>query len=854
MDKKIIRFLRLSFIAMVAVCIIIFAILTVFMSKRTRDSVNQISDIYMSEINGQIQQKFHAISDIRLSQVEGVIQRTPPDSMPKEDIFNELSISAEIRGFEWLGFYTADGRLETVYGKDIRVQDQSLNESLANNGEIITSGYDINNEKIFVFGKEVKYHMPDGKESIAILAAIPMANLEQVLFKNTDDTEVNTHLIDYNGEFIIRSGDAYRNSYFDRLQSIVKGQDGKTPEDYINELKEAMSKKEDYIATVSADGELRHIYCSSIADNSNWYLVTVMPHKLFGDVVTSLDNSRNTIVILSISGIILFFSIIFIVYFRFTRRQVDMLDKSRKEALHANMAKSEFLASMSHDIRTPMNAIVGMTEIAGKNIGDDMKIEDCLKKIKLSSKHLLGLINDVLDMSKIESGKLTLNIAPMSLRDTMDDIVNIIKPQVKTKKQTFDIYINDVIAEDVYCDNVRLNQVLLNLLSNALKFTKEEGRIDIFVWQKPSELGDEYIKTYFKVKDNGIGMTKDFQKKIFDSFSREESDKVQKITGTGLGMAITKSIVDIMKGTIEVESEPDKGSTFIISIDLKKADVKNEDMHLPEWHILVVDDDERLCLSAVSNLEELGVHAEWTTDGRKAVEMIEERNKRNEDYRIVLIDWKMPYMDGIETIKEIRRRVGKKIPVFLISAYDWNDVEQAIGPVDDIEGFISKPLFKSTLYQHLKHYINPGTAENALSIQKEAEGGEEVSFGGKHVLLAEDIDLNWEIAYEILSEFNMDLERAVNGKECVEIFEKSEPGYYSAILMDIRMPVMNGYDAAKAIRASGHADHALPIIAMTADAFSDDARHCLECGMDAHITKPIDIQECKRILSKFLKD
>ncbi len=852
MDKKIIRFLRLSFIAMVAVCIMIFGILSMFMSRRTRDSVNQISDIYMSEINSQIQQKFHVITDIRLGQVEGVIQRTPPEGMATKEVLNELKISAEIRGFEWLGFYNADGSLETIYGKNISVQDHLLNEDLKKNGDIITNGYNINNEKIFIFGKKAEYSMEDGRKSVAILAAIPMKSLEQVLFKNTDDTEVNTHLIDYNGEFIIRSGDAYRDSYFERLQSIVQGQDGKTPEDYINELKEAMSKKEDYIATISADGELRHIYCSSIADNSNWYLVTVMPHNLFGDVVASLDSSRNIIVILSIAGIILLFGIIFIVYFKFTRRQVDMLYKSRKEALHANMAKSEFLASMSHDIRTPMNAIVGMTEIAGKNIGDDMKVEDCLKKIKLSSKHLLGLINDVLDMSKIESGKLTLNITPISLRDTMDDIVNIIKPQVKTRRQTFDIYINNIIAEDVYCDGVRLNQVLLNLLSNALKFTKEEGRIDIFVWQEPSSLGDEYIKTHFKVKDNGIGMTKEFQAKIFESFVREETDQVQKITGTGLGMAITKSIVDIMKGTIEVESEPEKGSTFHVSIDLKKSAVKEEDMQLPGWHILVVDDDERLCLSAVSNLEELGADAEWTTNGKKAVEMIEERNKRNENYRIVLIDWKMPYMDGIETIKEIRRRVGKKIPVFLISAYDWNDVEQALGPVDDIEGFISKPLFKSTLYQHLKHYANPG-AEDALSGQDEAEDGE-VSFGGKNVLLAEDIDLNWEIAYEILSEFNINLERAVNGKDCVEIFEKSEPGYYSAILMDIRMPVMNGYDATKAIRASVHADHALPIIAMTADAFSDDARHCLECGMDAHITKPIDIQECKRILSKYLKD
>lgn len=851
MDKKIIRFLRLSFAVMVIVCIMVFAVLALFMSEKTRDSVNKISDIYMSEINGQIQQKFHVISDIRTGQVEGVIQRTPPDSdMEIKDIIRELRVSAEVRGFQWLGFLTQDGDMETVYGKEIQVPDKTLKQSLENNGDIVTSGYDSNNEKIFVFGKKAGYTTRDGRKSIALIAAIPMENLEQVLFKNVQDTNANTHLIDYNGDFIIRSGDAYRDSYFERLHSIVNDKDGKSAQECINGLKQAMANKKDYAATVFADGELRHIYCSSIADNSNWYLVTVMPHDLFGNVVTSLDGSRNIIVILSIVSIIVLFSGIFFIYYRFTNRQMEMLEKSREEALHANMAKSEFLASMSHDIRTPMNAIVGMTEIAGRNIGDSMKVEDCLQKIKLSSKHLLGLINDVLDMSKIESGKLTLNIAPMSLRETMDDIVNIIKPQLKARKQNFDIYINNVVAEDVCCDSVRLNQVLLNLLSNALKFTKEEGRIDIFVWQEPSGLGDGYIKTHFEVKDNGIGMTKEFQARIFDSFSREETDQVQRITGTGLGMAITKSIIDIMGGTIEVESEPGRGSTFHVSADLQKAEIKEKDMKLPAWNILVVDDDERLCHSAVANLEELGANAEWTTDGRKAVGMIEERNRNNEDYRIVLVDWKMPYMDGIETIRQIRKKVGKKIPVFLISAYDWSDVEETDGAFNDIEGFISKPLFKSTLYHHLKRY-NEHT-ENEIEFTQAAEE-EEASFGGKRVLLAEDIDLNWEIAYEILSGFDIILDRAVNGKECVEIFEKSEPGYYSAILMDIRMPVMNGYDATKAIRASSHKDHNLPVIAMTADAFSDDARHCLECGMDAHITKPIDIKECERILSKYLK-
>lgn len=848
MDKKVIRFLGRSFAIMVIVSVIIFTILTVFMSGGTRESINEISDIYMSEINSQIQQKFQVNTDIRIKQVEGVIQRTPPEhNMETGQIIEELKVSAEVRGFEWFGFCTKDGDIETIYGKDISVNKEALLEGLKANGNIVTEGYDQNNEKVFVFGTSVKYHMEDGRESSALIAAIPMKNLEEVLFTKTGNSKVDTHLIDSNGNFIIRSGDAYRENYFERLNSIVDKQDSKTADEYIKELKQAIANKEDYIATINTEGELRHLYCSAISSNSRWYLVTVMPHHVFGNVVTALDGSRNRMIILSICSIILLFSGIFIMYLRFSQRQVEMLKKSKAEAQHANMAKSEFLASMSHDIRTPMNAIVGMTEIACKNIGDSMKVEDCLRKIKLSSKHLLGLINDVLDMSKIESGKLTLNIAPMSLRDTMDDIVNIIKPQVKSRKQTFDIYINDVVAEDVYCDSVRLNQVLLNLLSNALKFTKEEGRIDIFVWQEPSGLGDKYIKTYFKVKDNGIGMSKEFQEKIFDSFSREETDQVQKIIGTGLGMAITKSIVDIMGGTIGVESELGKGSEFFIAVDLKKADVKEKDMTLPDWNILVVDDDERLCQSAVANLEELGVHAEWTTDGNKAVDMVEEHHKNNEEYRFVLIDWKMPYMDGIETIKEIRRRVGKGVPVFLISAYDWNDVEEA-APIDDIEGFISKPLFKSTLYHHLRHYNNPDTGE--LKMQQEDD--REVSFGGKHVLLAEDIDLNWEIANEILSEFDLVLERAVNGKECLDIFEKSEIGYYDAILMDIRMPVMNGYDATKAIRALEREDHVLPIIAMTADAFSDDAQHCFECGMDAHIIKPIDIRECKRILSKYL--
>ena len=386
---------------------------------------------------------------------------------------------------------------------------------------------------------------------------------------------------------------------------------------------------------------------------------------------------------------------------------------------------------------------------------------------------------------------------------------------------------------------------MLNLLSNAVKYTPEHGRIDIHVCQEPSPEGDEYVRTHIAVVDTGIGMSTEFQKKIWDDFSREETEEVRHILGTGLGTAITKGIIDLMGGTIEVKSELGKGSVFHITLDFRKAEIKPEDMKLPPWNILVVDDNEDLCQSAVGNLEEMGVCVEWALDGKTAIQMVKERHERNENYQFVLMDWKMPQMDGIQAIHEIRKCVGRDIPVFLISAYDCEDIEHEIS-ASAIEGFISKPLFKSTLYQRLIQYVE-GKAEEGT--KKESQ---DTDFTGKRVLLAEDMEINWEVASEILSATGMELEWAVNGKECVEKFKDSEIGYYDAVLMDIRMPVMNGYDATTAIRQLERKDKDLPIIAMTADAFSGDVQKCLECGMNAHLQKPIDLKECMQVLQQYL--
>jgi len=846
MNKKVIKFFGYSFCSVAVICAIVFTSLIIFMSQKTKESVGEVNEIYMAEVSKQLQQKFDSIISLRIEQVQGIISRTPPDSDNDEEvILAELQTSAEIRKFCYLGFYTKEGKLETIYGEPVELSDaENFRKSLYENGIVIERGITNKGEGIFLVGSPAAYPMKEEQFSIALVAGVPMEYLNEALFLDTEDGNVYSHIIDKNGNFVIRNSDVFKNNYFDRIREKFETFDGRTPEDYSKELKKAMSENRDYSTLISIDGNQRHIYCAPISKNSEWYLIAVMPNGVLEEPLVKLDHLRIKAMIGSVFVIMITMLFIFIQYAKLSQYQMKELDLAKEEAIQANKAKSEFLSSMSHDIRTPMNAIIGMTDIALKNKHDENRVEDCLKKVQLSSKHLLGLINDVLDMSKIESGKMTLNMNPISFRDILDDIVNIIQPQIKTRNQYFDIFIRNIETETVYCDSVRLNQVLLNFLSNAMKFTPEKGRINVHVYQESSPSGEEYVRTHFIVEDTGIGMSEEFQKKIFETFTRENSEQVQNINGTGLGMAITKNIVDLMGGTIELTSQLGKGSKFHLILDLKKGE-DNIEMKLPEWNILVVDDSELLCTSAATNLEELGVHAEWTTDGSVAVQMIEEHHKRNDDYRFVLIDWKMPHMDGLQTIQEIQSRIGNGVPVFLISAYNWGDIEDKIG-TEEIEGFIAKPLFKSTLYTCLSKYAENG---NSVPEKKQIQS---VNFTGRRLLVAEDIEINWMIVEEALIEFGFELVHAENGKKCVEIFEQSPNGFYDAILMDIRMPVMNGYDATKTIRALTRADKDLPIIAMTADAFSDDVQFCLDCGMNAHIAKPIDIKELIRTLQKFL--
>lgn len=850
MDKKTKRFFIRSVVSIFFLCIAVFLFLTHYMGTKTERVIKNTTSIYMSEMSLQVQEKFTAVVNLRMEQVEAMIQLYPPETaVYGEQMRKSLVENAKLRNFTYAGLYAQNGELEDLFGSSIElVQRSGIAKNIQPGAFAVGEAKNDQGQKMLMIGMNAAYPMKNGEKSKALFVGVPMDYLRDVLFLDENESLLYYHIIDTDGNFVIRSGDAYRENYFERMHERFESFDGKNPEEYMKELADAMQRQAVYTATVMMDGQEIYMYSSPLISNSSWYLIAAMPNNVLMESIRNLDGTRNLVMIASAATILIAMGVIFILYYRMSRQQMRELVKARNEADYSNAAKSNFLSSMSHEIRTPMNAIIGMTEIAQRNIEDTVRVSDCLKKVRLSSKHLLGLINDVLDMSKIESKKMTLNIAPVSLRDTMDDLVNIIQPQIKAKKQHFDIFIQNICSEGICCDDVRLNQALINILSNAVKYTPEEGNIYIYLNQEPSLLGEEYVRTHFYISDTGMGMSLEFLEKIWDTFVREENDQVRHIVGTGLGMSITKSLVDLMDGTIEVKSELGKGSTFHITLDLKKAESADlAQMKLPEWTILVVDDDEQLCSSAVSNLELLGVRCEWTQSGVEAVDMVKKRHDQGRDYDFLLVDWKMPIQDGMETIRKVREQVGKDIRIFLMSADDWTEMQDQAA-LTGIEGFITKPLFASRLYERLRKYTD-GYEEQAPA---EEDGNEDVSFEGSRVLLAEDMEINWEVANEILSSTGMQLEHAQDGKECLEMFEKSEVGYYDAVLMDIRMPVMDGYEATKAIRALERADSRLPIVAMTADAFDGDVQKCLEAGMNDHLAKPLDIGECMRTLRKYI--
>ncbi len=525
------------------------------------------------------------------------------------------------------------------------------------------------------------------------------------------------------------------------------------------------------------------------------------------------------------------------------------LEAALTAANAASEAKTTFLSSMSHDIRTPMNGIIGMTAIAAAHMEDPSRVKDCLAKITASSKHLLALINEVLDMSKIESGGLHLNEEVFSLSDLMDDLITLNKPLADARHHDLVVHILNISHEEVIGDSLRLQQVFTNLVSNAIKYTPDSGKIEIALSEKPSR-SPKMGLFEFIVEDNGVGMSEEYLPHVFEAFTRADNASTSHTQGTGLGMAIAQNVVRMMDGDIAVESVLGQGSKFTVTVFLKLRDTENVPCaDFNDLDILVVDDDQVICESACILLSELGMHGEWVLSGREAVEHVGKRHKSGTDYFAVLLDWKMPDMDGLATAGKIRECVGNDVPVIIISAYDWPSIEEEAMHAG-VDGFIGKPLFKSRLVRLFEQLLGHKTEKNGLGLE-ELTG--QTDFTGKRALLAEDNEINAEIAVEILGMTGLAVDWAHDGKEAVAQMEASAPGYYDCVFMDVQMPVMNGLDATRAIRAMSRSDaKTIPIFAMTANAFVEDVRAVLDVGMNEHIAKPLDFQVLLKVLNDYL--
>ena len=681
----------------------------------------------------------------------------------------------------------------------------------------------VNGEQSLAFCNFITLHDSEtgGSRSAILLRVLPISELEQKwVFPREEYENAELSMIDSDGDYIIK-GHSFKNSGFFEFYRSYNTADPAAAQKLFEEITSSSGS----FTMLNSRGEECILAYTPIAKTEGWTLLSLMPKK---DLNT---NAENWLLIGFISaGLLILFVFDLAVMLSFNRK----LQAAADEAASANKAKTDFLSTMSHDIRTPMNAIIGLTTIAEKNLGDTESVRDNLRKITLASNHLLTLINDILDISKVESGKLNLSPQTFSIVETVENLVNLSQPMIKEKNIEFNFRINRMDKEYLYADQLRLNQIYINILSNAIKYTEPGGRVSVDMREGESQKPGCVRLTYI-VSDSGIGMSPEFMANMYQPFSRQTDSRVNSIQGTGLGLAITKQMVDLMGGAIDCQSEQGKGTTFTVILDLPIAERQREDMTLDPMDVLIVDDDEILLETAADTLKSLGATAERAGSAPEALGMIAQRHEAGRDYSVVILDWKMPGIDGIEAIRRIRAEVDTNIPILLISAYDWTDIED-VAREAGANGFISKPLFRSTLYDKINELL--GTA--AKSVEPENDYSD---LQGMNILIAEDNDVNWEIISAILRMYGITSERAENGWSCVEKMKSAAEGSFDLIFMDIQMPKMNGLDATRHIRKLDNPWAAsIPIIAMTADAFSENVTECLNAGMNGHIAKPVDIK------------
>ena len=668
------------------------------------------------------------------------------------------------------------------------------------------------------------------KRKAYLLRIVPTSNLaEKWVFPQEEYPNEEFSMIDAESNYIIRGRSFKNSSFFEFYKSY--NQPGVAAQQQL--FSDILSGTGSFTMLDSRSRE-RIVAHTPITSTKGWVLLSTAPVS---------DLHANTVDWLLIGVVTAGLLLLLVTDFLFMNSVNRKLRVMAREAESANKAKTDFLSTMSHDIRTPMNAIIGLTTIAEKNLDDREAVKENLRKIGLASNHLLTLINDILDISKVESGKLTLSPLTFSIVETVENLVNLSQPMVKEKNIRFSFRINRMEKEYLYADQLRLNQIYINILSNAIKYTEPGGSVSVDLREEESEK-EGCVRLIYRVSDTGIGMSPEFMEKMFEPFSRQTDSRGNSIQGTGLGLAITRQMVELMNGTIDCQSEVGKGTTFTITLDILIAERQLEEMRFDAVDALIADDDPILLDTAVDTLESLGITAERAGNGLEALEMIRRRHETGKDYDVVILDWKMPDMNGIDATRRIRAEVDAPGPILLTSAYDWSDIEDEAKEAG-ANGFVSKPLFRSRLYEK----INQLFGTEAKPVEPEDNYSD---LAGMNILVAEDNDINWEIISAMLGMFGITSERAENGRICVDKMAEAKEGKYELIFMDVQMPEMNGLDATRQIRKLENKWAAsIPIIAMTADAFSENIAECLGAGMDGHIAKPVDmklvIKEIRRI-------
>ncbi|OON88013.1 hypothetical protein BXO88_02235 [Oribacterium sp. C9] len=689
----------------------------------------------------------------------------------------------------------------------------------------------MNGEQSLAFCNRVTLQDPESgtyKDAV-LMRVIPISELEQKwVFPQEEFANAELSMIDADGDYILK-GYSFKNSSFFEFYKSYNSTDPTSSK----ELFDRITSSTGSISMLNSHGKECILAFTPVVATTGWTLLGFVPAE---DLEADMENWL-------LPGVISTGLLILFLFDQFYMMQLNRrLQVAVMEAESANKAKTDFLSAMSHDIRTPMNAIIGLTTIARKNLGDAKSTEENLRKISLASNHLLTLINDILDISKVESGKLKLNPLTFSIVETVENLVNISQPMVREKEMKFSFHIHHMEKENLYTDQLRLNQIYINILSNAIKYTEPGGSVSVDMREEYSTVQGSARLTYI-VADSGIGMSPEFMETMYEPFSRQTDSRVSSIQGTGLGLAITKQMVDLMGGRIECKSEQGRGTTFTVVLDIPVAERQPDESRFDGIDVLIADEDEIFLRTAAEELESMGAVAEQAHSGTEALEMIVRRHESGRDYRIVIIDSKMPDMDVVEMICRIRSQVDADKPIVIVSAYDWSDIEDNAKEAG-ADGFVTKPVFRSTFDNKLKEFL--GTEIKSVEAEED-----DSDLKGMNILIAEDIDVNWEIISCMLNMLGINCERAENGRICVERMRTAGDGRYDLIFMDVQMPEMNGLDATREIRKLENSRAStIPIIAMTADAFSENITECLNAGMNGHISKPVDMKMVIREIRK----